>query len=202
MAVVVVMAAMNVHHIHAQRSPVGIASMQDSVKSVQFGLISATAISQMKGCQLGGFAAMAAAPINGFQFSGISNIAMGVEKGLQLASLFNVSAGDMHGVQTSLYNFSDSLSGVQIGLLNRSISQTKGVQVGLINISRDSVGHQVGLFNVNPKTTIDYMLYGGNVNKINFGVRLRNRHSYSILSFGTHYMGLDRKFSGALSYRW
>lgn len=189
-------------NVHAQHTPVGIASMQDSVRSVQLGLISSTAISQLKGFQLGGFAAMSAAPLNGFQLSAISNISMGVQKGLQLASLFNVSGDDMHGVQTSLYNFSDTLSGVQIGLLNRSINQPKGMQVGLINISRDTIGHQIGLFNITPKTTVDYMLFGGNVNKTNFAVRLRNRHTYSILGLGTHYMGLNHKFSGALVYRW
>ncbi len=189
-------------NVQAQRTPVGIASVQDSVRSVQFGLISSTAISQLKGFQFGSFATMSAAPLNGFQFSGLSNVSMGVEKGLQLSSLFNVSGGDMHGVQTSLYNFTDTLSGVQVGLLNRSINQPKGVQVGLINISRDTIGHQIGLFNITPKTTVDYMLYVGNVNKTNFSVRLRNRHTYSILGIGTHYMGLDRKFSGAVFYRW
>ncbi len=123
-------------NVQAQRTPVGIASVQDSVRSVQFGLISSTAISQLKGFQFGGFATMSAAPLNGFQFSGLSNVSMGVEKGLQLSSLFNVSGGDMHGVQTSLYNFTDTLSGVQVGLLNRSINQPKGVQVGLINPNR------------------------------------------------------------------
>ena len=187
--------------MQAQRWPVGIASVQDSVKSIQLGLISSTAVSQMKGFQFGGFANMSAAPVNGFQLSSVSNIAMGVDKGLQLSPLFNISASEMKGVQTSLYNFSDTLSGVQVGLFNRVISHPKGWQVGLVNISRDTVGHKIGLFNISPKTSIDYMLFGGNANKINIAVRLRNKHTYSILGLGTHYMGFDSKFSGAIFYR-
>lgn len=187
--------------VQAQNSPVGIASVQDSVKSVQVGLLSSVATSQMKGFQFGGFANMAAAPLNGMQLSAVSNIAMGVTKGFQLSPLFNVAAGEMRGLQTSLWNFADTLSGVSLGLFNRSILQTSGTQVGIINISRDPEANQWGLFNINPNTTIDLMAFGGNANKTNLAIRLRNRHHYSIMGFGTHYMGLDEKFSGALFYR-
>ena len=197
----VAVATMTVLSVQAQNFPVGIASVQDSVKSAQVGLLSSVAISQMKGFQFGGFANMSAAPINGMQLSGVSNIAMGVTKGFQLSPLFNISAGEMRGLQTSFYNFSDSLSGVQTGFFNRSVSQRDGVQVGIINISRDTVARQWGLFNITPNTTIDLMIFGGNANKTNLALRLRNRHHYSIIGFGTHYMGLDSKFSGAIFYR-
>ncbi len=200
MAVASMMAAIN-FNVHAQHTPVGITSSIDSVKSVQIGILSSVAVSQMKGFQFGGFANMSVAPINGLQLSGVSNISMGVEKGAQLSPMFNISGGDMRGLQASLYNFSDTLTGIQVGLFNRAISQTKGWQVGLLNISRDTIGHQIGLFNITPKTTVDYLFFGGNVNKANMAVRLRNRHHYSILGVGTHYMGLDKKFSGAVFYR-
>ena len=201
MVTAVLTAVMSIN-VHAQNIPVGITCSMDSVKGVQVGLLSSVAVSQMKGFQFGGFANMSASPINGFQLSGVSNIATGVEKGVQLSPLFNISAGDMNGLQASLYNFSDTLSGAQVGLFNRAICQTKGWQVGLINISRDTIGHQIGLFNITPKTTVDYMLFGGNANKVNMAVRLRNRHHYSILGIGSHYMGLDKKFSGSIYYRW
>ncbi len=187
--------------VAAQKFPVGIASVQDSVKSVQFGVISSAAVSQMKGFQFGTFANMSGAPINGFQLSAINNISMGVDRGFQLSPLFNVSAGQMRGLQTSIWNFADTLSGVQIGVINRDVSHPKGWQIGVVNISRDSMAHQVGLFNVRPTTDIDYMLFGGNASKINLAVRFRNRHHYSILGVGTHYMGLDSKFSGSIYYR-
>ena len=192
---------MAVINLQAQRWPVGIASVQDSVKSVQIGVISSTAISQMKGFQFGAFANMSAAPVNGLQLSGVSNISTGVKKGVQLSTLFNISSGEMKGLQTSLYNLADTMNGLQVGVFNRVISHPKGWQVGLVNISRDTVGHKIGLFNISPKTTIDYMLFGGNANKLNVAVRLRNRSTYSILGVGSHYMGLDEKFSGAVFYR-
>ena len=200
MATVAIMVVTSTN-LQAQRIPVGITSSVDSVKGMQVGLLSSVSVSQMKGFQFGGFANMSAAPIRGMQLSGISNIAMGVNCGFQLSPLFNISASEMHGLQTSFWNFSDTLSGVQVGLFNRSISQPRGVQVGLFNISRDPEAQQWGLFNMTPNTTIDFMLFGGNVNKANMAVRLRNRHFYNILGFGTHYMGLDKKFSGALFYR-
>ena len=45
------------------------------------------------------------------------------------------------------------------------------------------------------------MAFGGNTSKINAAMRFCNRSTYSIVGVGTHYMGLDKKFSGALSYR-
>ncbi len=187
--------------IHAQKWPVGIASMQDSVKSVQLGIISSTAIHQMKGLQLGAFANMSAAPIRGMQLSAISNISIGVKRGLQVASLFNIASGQMQGLQLSLHNFTDELNGVQLGLFNTAISHPKGWQIGLLNITKDEGGHKIGLLNVSPSTTIDYMAFGGNVNKINMAVRFRNQSTYRIVGVGTHYMGLNKKFSGAIVYR-
>jgi hypothetical protein len=55
--------------------------------------------------------------------------------------------------------------------------------------------------NVNPMTDIDIMLYGGSSTKANLAVRYRNKISYNIMGVGTHFMGLDSKFSGALFYR-
>lgn len=187
--------------LHAQRWPVGIASVQDSVKSIQLGIISSTAIDKMNGLQLGTFANMSAAPIRGMQLSGISNISMGVERGLQVSSLFNIASGKMQGFQLSLHNFTDELNGLQLGLFNTAISHPKGWQIGLLNITKDEGGHKIGLLNVSPKTTIDFMAFGGNANKLNMAVRFRNKSTYRILGIGTHYMGLNKKFSGAAFYR-
>ncbi|MCR5573274.1 MAG: hypothetical protein K6F78_00445 [Bacteroidaceae bacterium] len=118
--------------LHAQRWPVGIASVQDSVKSIQLGIISSTAIDKMNGLQLGTFANMSAAPIRGMQLSGISNISMGVERGLQVSSLFNIASGKMQGFQLSLHNFTDELNGLQLGLFNTAISHPKGWQDWLV----------------------------------------------------------------------
>ena len=185
----------------AQRWPVGIASVQDSVKSMQFGLLSTTAVSQMKGLQLGGFTNISAAPVQGVQLAGFNNISMGLKGGLQLTTLANIASGKVSGAQVSIYNYADTLNGAQVGLFNIAMAHPKGWQVGLINISHDTIHHKIGLVNVDPNTTIDFMAYGGNVNKINVAARFRGRNTYRIIGFGTHYMGLDKKFSGALFYR-
>ena len=87
------------------------------------------------------------------------------------------------------------------GISLEHFDHPRGVQIGVINYSRDTVAHKIGLVNVNPKTRIDYMFYGGSATKANLAIRFRNRSTYNILGIGTHYFGLDEKFSGALFYR-
>ncbi|MCR4603836.1 MAG: DUF3943 domain-containing protein [Prevotella sp.] len=187
--------------VTAQHSPVGIVSGQDSVRMLQLGLISSVANNVDGGLQLSSFSGMATGTLRGIQLSGVNNIAMGVEKGIQLSALLNVSSGYMRGLQLSGMNFADSLNGTQIGVLNVARTHPKGWQIGLINVTRDTIAHKLGLVNVNPNTTIDYMVYGGTATKGNAAVRFRNRSTYNIIGLGTHYMGLDEKFSGALFYR-
>ena len=195
---VVFTAAINVQ---AQNSPVGIVSVQDSVKSVQFGVISSVATDGGHGVQLSGASNTSAHNLNGLQLSAISNITAGMDKGVQLSGLLNVSSAMQRGLQLGAINFADSLNGAQIGFFNIARRHPKGWQVGIVNLSYDSIGHKLGLVNVNPTTDIDIMLYGGSSTKANLAMRYRNKNYYSIFGVGTHFMGLDSKFSGALFYR-
>ena len=77
--------------VYAQKSPVGIVSVQDSVKSVQIGLISSVATDGGKGLQLSAFSNASANVFNGLQFSGFSNITNGMDRGLQWSGIMNVS---------------------------------------------------------------------------------------------------------------
>jgi hypothetical protein len=187
--------------VMAQKFPVGIVSVLDTTKSVQFGVISSIAADGGKGLQLSGISNTSAHTFNGLQLSGISNVTKGMNCGVQLSGILNVSSSMMRGLQMGSVNYSDSLNGAQIGVFNIARKRPRGWQVGLINVSYDSIGHKVGLVNINPKTTIDLMLYGGNSTKVNFAARFRNKSTYSILGVGTHFMGLDSKFSGAIFYR-
>ncbi len=171
-----------------------------TVNGVQMAGVSNIA-NQLNGIQIAPFSNVSALKMRGMQIGAISNIAMGVKQGIQLSAGANVSTADMRGVQAGLYNYADTLTGVQLGILNAAVSHPSGVQIGLINYTRDSVGRKIGLINVNPKTQIDVMLFGGNTSKLNTALRFRNKSTYSIIGFGTHYMGLDKKFSGALYYR-
>ena len=185
----------------AQKSPVGIISVQDSVKSIQFGLISSVATDGVHGLQLSGVSNASAQRFNGLQLSSVNNIVNSMDRGLQLSAILNVSSAMMRGWQMGVVNYADSLDGAQVGLVNVARKHPRGWQVGLINVSFDSIGHKIGLVNVNPMTTIDVMLYGGSSTKGNIAMRWRNKSTYNIFGVGTHFMGLDSKFSGALFYR-
>lgn len=185
----------------AQNSPVGIVSRQDTIHTAQVGLLGTVAEGEAHGAQLSLITNMSTAPLRGLQLAGITNLATGVERGLQLSSLVNVSEGFMRGAQLGGYNYADSLNGFQLGLINIARHHPRGWQVGLVNITRDTIAHKIGLVNVNPNTDIDFMLSGGSSTKLNGAVRFRNRSTYNIIGIGTHYMGLDDKFSGALFYR-
>lgn len=200
MALAAMMAAMT-SPMCAQHFPVGIVSTQDSVKSIQLGIISSVTTDGGRGLQLSGVSNTSAHLFNGLQLSGVSNITTGMARGLQLSGILNVSSGMMSGWQWGAFNYTDSLNGVQVGAFNVARKRPRGWQIGLINLSYDSIGHKIGLVNINPMTDIDVMAYGGSSTKTNLAVRYRNRSTYNIIGVGTHFMGLDSKFSGALFYR-
>ena len=187
--------------VYAQRSPVGIVSTQDSVKSIQLGVISSIATDGGRGVQLAGVSNTSAHLFNGLQLGGVSNIAGGMNRGIQLSGILNVSSAMMRGLQWGAVNYADSLNGAQFGVFNVARKRPKGWQIGLINVSYDSIGHKIGLVNVSPRTNIDVMVYGGSSTKTNLALRYRNRSTYNIIGVGTHFMGLDSKFSGAVFYR-
>ena len=196
----VVLCSMSVS-VMAQKTPVGIVSIQDTVKSVQVGIISSVATDGGHGVQLSVVSNAVSYGFDGLQLSIINNIIQGMNQGVQLCALLNVSSSMMRGVQVGAFNYADTLNGAQVGLFNVARKHPKGWQIGLINLSYDSIGHKVGLINVNPTTDIDLMLYGGSSTKVNVATRYRNKSTYSIFGVGTHFMGLDSKFSGALFYR-
>ncbi len=187
--------------VQAQNFPVGIMSGQDSVKSVQLGVLSSVAVNGGKGFQYGTLSNVSGGMFSGLQLAAINNITRGMNKGLQLSALLNVSSSKMNGWQMGAINYADSLNGAQIGLFNIARKRPKGWQVGIVNLSYDSIGHKIGLININPATTIDLMFYGGSSTKVNVAARYRNKSTYNIFGVGTHFMGLDSKFSGALFYR-
>lgn len=197
----IVVAIMATAMSYAQKNPVGIVSVQDSVKGFRFGVISSIAPDGGYGLQFSGVSNTSGHLFNGLQLAGASNITTDMDKGLQLSGILNISSGRMNGWQWGVANYADSLNGTQVGLVNLVSSHPKGWQVGLINVSYDTIGHKIGLVNINPKTDIDYMMYGGTSSKSNLAVRFRNQSTYSIAGVGTHFLGLDSKFSGAIFYR-
>ena len=126
--------------LQAQNFPVGVVSVQDSVKSVQVGIISSVAADGGHGVQLSGFSNTSAHKFNGLQLGAVSNITTGMDKGVQLSGLLNVSPAMQRGLQFATINFADSLNGAQVGVLNIARKRPKGWQVGIVNLSYDSIG--------------------------------------------------------------
>ncbi|UKK58575.1 DUF3943 domain-containing protein [Prevotella communis] len=197
----VAIAIMTTIGVQAQIFPVGIVSAQDTVKGFQFGLISSVTTEGGYGFQFGGVSNTSGHTFNGLQMGGVSSITQGMDKGLQMSSILNISSKRMNGWQMGTVNYADSLNGAQIGIFNVTRKHPQGWQVGLVNLSYDSIGHKIGLVNINPATHIDVMTYAGSSTKMNLAARFRNRSTYNILGVGTHFMGLDSKFSGAVFYR-
>ena len=197
----VAIAIMTTIGVQAQIFPVGIVSAQDTVKGFQFGLISSVTTEGGHGFQFGGVSNTSGHTFNGLQMGGVSSITQGMDKGLQMSSILNISSKRMNGWQMGTVNYADSLNGAQIGIFNVTRKHPQGWQVGLVNLSYDSIGHKIGLVNINPATHIDVMTYAGSSTKMNLAARFRNRSTYNILGVGTHFMGLDSKFSGAVFYR-
>ena len=156
---------------------------------------------QMRGVQISGLGNVATEPLRGVQLSGVTNVAMGVKRGIQISGVVNICSSYMRGIQMSGYNYSDSLNGWQIGFVNSCISHPRRWHVGIINYIRDTNVHKLGLVNINPLTRVDLMTFLGSSSKLNMAVRFRNRSTYNIIGVGTHYMGFDEEFSGALFYR-
>ena len=155
----------------------------------------------VQGVQLAGVSNISRSTLHGIQMSAVSNTATDVNLGMQASLVANISAGQMRGIQVGSYNYADTVHGVQMGLFNVCIANPRGVQIGLVNYSRDTLHHSYGLINIHPNTKIDLMLFGGTSSKFNTALRLQNSSLYNILGIGTHYSGLDKKFSGAIYYR-
>ena len=201
----IIVAVTAVLSAHAQKSSsnvgLGVISINDSVKGVQLSPISNIA-EHSSGVQLAVFSNVGYNGMEGVQLSALNNIAIGGAKGVQLSGFTNQTFGTMSGLQLAFRNQTDTLRGVQLGLFNFIAHDYRsGVQIGFVNFSRDSITKRFGLINISPRTRIDIMGFGGTNSKINLALRFRNRSTYNIIGVGTHYMGLDNKFSGSLYYR-
>lgn len=167
------------------------------MSGVQLGAMSTS--TRFSGVQLSGFANLSSVSAQGLQLSAV-NIA-GRTYGLVQLGFINAAAGPLRGLQLGAYNHTGRVSSPQIGLVNTANEAGPGVQLGLINISQQEETHQVGLMNYTPRTRIQYLIGGGSLTKINFGVRFTNGNSYSSLGVGLGYRSFSGNFSGSIRYR-
>lgn len=173
----------------------------DYTRGVQLSALANVGV-DVHGVQISGLSNIAASRLSGLQLSGAVNTTIRSEGALQIA-LTNICLQDMRGIQLGIGNYTTEMRGAQVGLINLSEGgKVKGVQIGLVNHSKDSTSAvKIGLVNITPKTRIQMMAFGGNMTKLNVAVRFMNRISYTMLGMGTHYLGLNDKFSGSLFYR-
>ena len=66
----ILVGALSAGILHAQNLPVGIVSIQDTMRSVQLGIFSSVATDDVSGLQLSSMSNISAAPLHGLQFSG------------------------------------------------------------------------------------------------------------------------------------
>ena len=179
----------------------GLLTITDSLKGVQLSPVSNVA-EHASGFQMSAFSNVAYDGMKGFQLSALNNIVIGEANGLEIAGFTNQNVGTLKGMQVAFRNETDTLRGLQLGLFNYiTRDYQKGLQIGVVNYSRDTLARRIGLVNVSPRTRIDVMAFAGTNSKANMALRFRNRSTYNIIGAGTHYMGLNEKFSGALFYR-
>lgn len=187
-----------------------------NAKGLKFSIISNATDGKMMGAQISGITNIARDltgiqlsaisnisnnSMSGIQISGLSNISMGVNPGVQVSAIANISANRMKGVQFGMYNYSDTLTGVQVGLFNASISHPKGVQVGLLNYSRDTTSHNsYGLLTIRPNSKLRLLAYGGTSTYANIALEINNRNHYTMFGMGMLNKGFSR-FSGTFFYR-
>jgi hypothetical protein len=59
--------------------------------------------------------------------------------GAHLAWFANYASGRFSGLQMSVFNYAETLKGVQLGFVNFADTMEKGLQVGLFNVIRNNV---------------------------------------------------------------
>lgn len=152
------------------------------------------------GLSIGGLMNISGKLSRGMQVTSLINVAAETNDGWQLAGVGNVSVYNK-GIQTALLNYSDSNTGLQLGVGNVNENSKKGIQVGIVNVSSDSCARQVGLVNIKPQTRVQMIISGGNANKGSVSVRFKNKHTYTQIGAGIYYLGADKDFSFSAFYR-
>ena len=125
---------------------------------------------RLHGFQFAGVNNIVSEELQGVQFCSVINVAVRARRSLQFSSLVNVCQSSFSGVQIAATNFTDSLKGLQVGLLNVCARHSGGWQIGLLNWSHNPSMRTIGLVNLDPSTRIQMMFYGGNTSKINTAV--------------------------------
>ena len=165
---------------------------------------------QFRGGQVSGAVNVAGGDLRGAQVSGAVNASRAV-RGVQVAGALNVARGPVTGAQVGGgASYAPSLRGLQLSVVN-VCGDTDGAQIGVINVARRVHGAQVGVINVAnevcgaPVGVLSLVRRGrhqlaagsSDISSLNVGIKLGNRHVYSILAVGGESLDdRDRRFGG------
>lgn len=134
--------------------------------------------------------------LRGAQLGMLTNFNRGLSRGMQLSTGFNYTK-TLRGAQLGLMNRAGILArGAQVGFIN-SAGVSSGVQLGVLNVGGRGSSVQIGLFNVAKQADAQLGLFSvtreGNVHPeiwtadtglLHVGLRFPARYTYSLLAGG------------------
>ena len=149
------------------------------------------------GLQMAGGINTISANMKGLQMAGGANWAGGDGVGLQMAGGINL-AKNFTGLQIAPANYAETMTGMQLGVVNASLRSVSGFRLGVVNTARESHGFSFGvvnvakhddgesfaLINIIGNGIHDVSLFATDVMVTNVGIKLGGRHLYTHLIAG------------------
>jgi hypothetical protein len=155
----------------------------------------------VKGLQMAGVSNINSGYTNGIQMAGVVNFNRGETKGIQLAGVVNFNVNPTKGIQAGTSNFVLSdFTGFQLGVINFSES-LKGIQLGVINILGNPDGAlPVGIFSIVKNGHYELEVTGGEVLYLNLNYKMGIDWFYTIFKAGYSYYNQEPVYSLGLGF--
>ena len=131
---------------------------------------------EVEGTQLAGFVNTNKGNMYGTQISGFANVVYGNSKSVQISGFGNFCSGELVGTQVSgLFNYAQTMHGIQVGVINWSDSST-GIPIGLFSFSKKGYHKIEASFDEMRQAQLSFRLGVQKLHNIfNVGVDLTNR---------------------------
>jgi len=155
----------------------------------------------VKGLQVSGVSNINSGYTNGIQLAGVLNINRGETKGIQLAGVANFNINATKGFQLGTANFAkNDFTGFQLGVLNFSESLT-GMQLGVINVlGSPDRALPIGIFSIVKNGHYELEVTGGEVLYLNLNYKMGIEKFYTIFKTGLSYYNQEPVYSIGLGF--
>ena len=141
-----------------------------NLNGIQFSGFSNITVENMNGLQIGGFHNLNLKNTNGVQIAGINNFGLKNINGIQFAGFVNNGMQEVRGIQIAGFaNYAQHL---------------KGLQIAPFNFSDTSSGISIGLFNYVRNGYRTFEVSSNEIFFANFTFKSGTRHFYNIYNFG------------------